>query len=111
MSDEEFLNETPYSLTLLIKRLEMREFKEARGPALIASLLANINRDSKKHPEPFSELEFIPAHLIPRALRQVKPTYGQLTPLQQRVALAHFFGCSVRNGKIVQRKLKRGKKK
>jgi hypothetical protein len=112
LSDAEFLGETPYSLTLMIRRLEMQEFKNARGHALTASILANVNRDTKKRPEPFGELDFIPRHLIPQNLRKSrKLSYSELPPEKQRAALAAFFGHSVRNGRIVPRKPKRKKQK
>jgi hypothetical protein len=38
-------------------------FDEARGDlrnAMLMSLMANMNRDRKKHPQPFSHVEFMP---------------------------------------------------
>jgi hypothetical protein len=96
------LQETPFSLHLLLERARVKEFKDARGPAMITALLANVNRDTKKRPEGFSEFDFIPSHLIPANLRKPsKPQYCELTAMQQRRMLASFFGHKVVKGKIV----------
>ena len=65
----QFLDETPRSLDLQIQRHSQKEFKEYHVGARIAAILANVNRDMDKHPEPFSELDFIPEHLWPDSLR------------------------------------------
>ena len=99
---------------LLLERARAKEFKEARGAAMITALLANVNRDTKKRPEGFSELDFIPAHLIPANLRRpTKPQYCELNSMQQRRMLAGFFGYTVRKGKIVAppKKVKAKRKK
>lgn len=104
------MQETPYSLSLLIKRAEMADFKQARGHATVAAILANVHRDSKKRPEGFSEMDFMPAYLVPANLRRPgKLQYCELPPEKQRAALASFFGHTVRRGQIVPRK-KRSKK-
>jgi hypothetical protein len=112
LSDDEFLSETPLSLQLLMKRAELADFKLFRGHAQVAAILANIHRDSKKFPNGFTELDFIPPYLIPVALRKKPVTFKRLTPLEQRRQLARFFGHAVDNdGKILpkKKKVKRGR--
>jgi len=111
LSDEEFLRETPYSFGLLLRRAEFADFKLWRGTAQVACILANVHRDSKKKPDPFSELDFIPSHVIPASLKAKPKRYLDLTPLDQRKAIAGMFGHSVtKDGKIVPRKRKKEKR-
>ena len=84
-----------------MERAKVKDFKQEYGSALVCWILANINRDVKKHPEPFSPMDFISPHLLPRAVRSHKLTYTQLSAKQQRAVLAGFFGHTVKGGKIV----------
>lgn len=95
-----------------MKRVEYADFKLWRGTAQVACILANVHRDSKKRPEPFSELDFIPANVVPTSLKAKPKTYRNLTPIEQRKVLAGIFGHSVtKDGKIVPRKKrKKGKR-
>jgi hypothetical protein len=111
LSDEEFIAQTPFSLQLLMKRAEMADFKMFRGHAQVAAILANIHRDTKKHPEGFTELDFIPPHVIPVALRKKKQTFKDLSPIEKRKALAGMFGHSLdKDGKIIPKKKREPKK-
>src|SRR5260370_42630604 len=65
LTDLEFLEEAPRSLDLQIERLKRREFKDYQIGAKVSCILANVNRDTTKKPEPFTELDFIPEYLWP----------------------------------------------
>lgn len=105
LSDEDFLQETPYSLSLLMEQADLKDFKQARGTAMVAAILANVHRDSKKQPKAFTEMDFIPSHLIPASMKPKK--YKQLTPIEQRKVIAATFGFSVgADGKILPKRKK-----
>lgn len=47
-------------LNALMERAAMRQRQDDLRTARICALLANINRDRKKRPQPFTELDFMP---------------------------------------------------
>lgn len=51
---------TPFEFEALLKRRRLLNREALRGSAMICSLLANINRDSKKREEPFTTDDFLP---------------------------------------------------
>lgn len=108
LSDEEFLRETPYSISLLMERDKAKDFKMYHGFAKVVAVLANSSNDFKKNPRGYSEIDFIPEHLVPVHLRRKK--FNQLTPMEQRKILAEVFNHSLdKDGKIIPKKgVKRG---
>lgn len=51
---------TPRELEALVKRHAAMERNALVGSAQICAMLANINRDEKKRPEPFTLMDFLP---------------------------------------------------
>ena len=64
LSEEEFWNMTPGQYDLLarwhLKREEAKEERLDYRAALICSVIANVNRDSKKKSKPFQPQDFMP---------------------------------------------------
>lgn len=57
-------------LNYLIKRWEEREERDYWRTGVIASTIANVNRDTKKKPKPFKVEDF-----MPRKRKRKKPMY------------------------------------
>jgi hypothetical protein len=70
LTDVEFLELTPYTLDLLIKRLEQQDFKTYHASAQVAYVLAESNRDPKQNPEAYTPWDFIPEHLWPKQVKK-----------------------------------------
>ena len=62
---------------------------------IIASTLANVNRDSKKTPEPFKPSDFMPEFDKPRK----KP---EISAKERAAALTHFFSSRGRQVDIIK---------
>jgi hypothetical protein len=60
LSDDEFLEMTPAALTLLMRRLEVRDRKALHGAAMVNAEQWNIARDRNTHPEAFTPADFLP---------------------------------------------------
>lgn len=81
MSREQFLAATPREFDAFCKRLHTRDQKRQFNAALICSVVANVNRDSKVRYKPFTPQDFMP-----------QPEEVQ-TPEQQVKMLTVIFGC------------------
>ena len=97
-----------------MERDEAADFKFYHGIAKVVSVLVNVHRDSEKYPEGFSELDFIPAHLVPPKLRKHKPgrpdkatgnvVETRLNDVVPRDFLFEVFQCGVdKRGKVVKK--------
>lgn len=60
LSDDEFWSLTPLQFSLLSDRHEERRVLDLHGSAIVASVVANANRDAKKQPRPFTPADFLP---------------------------------------------------
>jgi hypothetical protein len=67
-------------------RLTPRQFAalSARA-ALVASVIANVNRDTKRKPQPFTVADFLPP--TPEAQRKAKAKKKQAQSIEQQAAL------------------------
>lgn len=92
----------------------MRDFKFYHGIGKVVAMLATIHRDPEKHPEGFSEIDFMPPYLVPPSLRKRKPgkpdrvtgNVGdtKLQEVNQRDFLFNVFKCGVgKKGKVVKK--------
>lgn len=103
---------TPYMLDLLIERAKVAEFKMFRSTAGIAAILANVHRDEKSHPEPFSVMDFIPRHLWPDSVQDGprldrqgnvgRTNLKKMPPEKQKDFFFQMMGCGYRpDGSVV----------
>jgi hypothetical protein len=60
LTDAEFLEMSPAALTLLLRRLDVRDRKALHGAAMVNAEQWNIARDRDKHPEAFTPADFLP---------------------------------------------------
>ena len=84
MGREEFLASSPRELDSFTERLDQRRKDSLLGSALVCSVLANVNRDPEKKPEPFLPADFLPwvkqdkAYEDPDAFAEaLKKAYGE----------------------------------
>lgn len=66
MSESEFWPLTLGQYTRLLRRAEARFERDVFGSAMVCSVLANIYRDSKKRPKPFTPADFMPTKAKPK---------------------------------------------
>ena len=60
LSDDEFLLMSPVALHALTERLSVRDKKLRFHAAILEAAIYNVNRETEKHPEPFTADEFMP---------------------------------------------------
>jgi hypothetical protein len=60
LTSEQYWNLTPREFGHLRERWQARETREDRRTALIACILANVNRDPKRRAQPFEIEDFMP---------------------------------------------------
>lgn len=60
LTDAEYQRMTPRRLAALIKRKELETTRQDWRAAMIASIIANVNRDPRMRREPFTPDDFMP---------------------------------------------------
>lgn len=65
MSVERAMSLTPEEFGYEYEGWKLREEKADRRVARICAVIANVNRNTKKRPEPFTEEDFIPKFDVP----------------------------------------------
>lgn len=73
LSLKEFWRLTPRQLRFLSERYAALRREQWAPFAMLASLYANVHRDEKKRPTPFSALDFMPAEAEPEAEKEKTP--------------------------------------
>jgi hypothetical protein len=73
---------------LLSDQLRRRDRRNLVGPALICSVIANVNRDAKKKPRPFKPEDFLPPD-VDQPKREINESH---TPEQMLQICQMMFG-------------------
>jgi hypothetical protein len=79
LTDEEFGRLTFNEFELLSRRLDERRKQGYICAGIVAATIANVNRDTKNRPEPFSPMDFVPGYKPVEEQRELEP----LTPAEQ----------------------------
>ena len=85
LSDEEFGKLTFNEFELLSDRLTEKKKHGYVCAGIVAATVANVKRDPKSRPEPYSPLDFVPGYKPP------EPELRPLTPEAQVEAFQSFF--------------------
>ena len=80
--------------TALLKRRQENDRQSLYGAAMVCAMLANVNRDTKKHPKPFQPDEFMPKRKA--VTKRTRQPWQVMKQAAKGIALA--FG-----GKIVKK--------
>lgn len=76
LNETEFWRLTPRKYVALLTRFQEQERRSDLRAGILASLFANANRDSKKHPQPFAPWDFFPS--IPKPTEHVQTMEEQM---------------------------------
>jgi hypothetical protein len=85
LDDAAFWRLTPRQFAALSARLYAAERRADSRAALVASVIANVNRDTKRKPQPFTVADFLPP--TPEAQRKAKAKKKQAQSIEQQAAL------------------------
>jgi hypothetical protein len=91
LSDTEFWRLTLYELDLLAVRHRRVQHIADRRAALGAWILVNVNRDSKKQPEPFSLADVVAWLGTPYARPQPVPKRATIDEVKQNLGMLGLF--------------------
>jgi hypothetical protein len=117
LSEDEFLDLTPYALDLLIERHRAEKLDEWLRTGHQVATMANLWGDRKARPKGWSALDFVPKHLVPKEFRQNERRIKlrDLTSKERSAFFFNMFGCGIApDGTVVRtpkgkvKKVKRG---